>query len=161
LYREELSCGFHSIFPVAFSSLLSAGNRLPFHDWSATIKYKYGFDTEIKQLAYPTKEAHDMRVPERIALFVSYRFQELVNPNRRVDGESPFIECFKFDRASAGLHDRPEAGDTHRESNHRILNYKFVLKRDDMVNFHVQSAGSLGRNRTSRESTCPVGINDV
>jgi hypothetical protein len=54
-----------------------------------------------------------MRIPERVSLFVSNSLEELVYPNRRVDGESFAVQGFEFDGSSAGLDYSPEAGDTH------------------------------------------------
>ena len=54
-----------------------------------------------------------MRIPERVSLFVSNSLEELVYPNRRVDGESFAVQGFEFDGSSAGLDYSPKAGDTH------------------------------------------------
>lgn len=56
-----------------------------------------------------------MAVAEGVAFFVSYRFQELVDPDRGVHGESLFVQRFELDGTRAGLHDSPEAGDAHVE----------------------------------------------
>jgi hypothetical protein len=85
LYGKQLPRGSRGIFSVTLASLLSASDCLPFHDGGPAIEDEDGPDPEIQQLAYAAKEPNDMRIPERIAFLVSHRFQELIDPDRRVD----------------------------------------------------------------------------
>jgi hypothetical protein len=101
---------------VTFPSFLSTRNRLSLHDRGPAIEDEDRSDPKVQQLAYPTKESDDVGISERISFFVSDRFKELVNPNRRVDRKPSLVERLEFDGTSAGLHDRPKAGNTHRRS---------------------------------------------
>ena len=100
---------------MTLSPLFSSGDCLPFHHWRPAIEDEDRLDAEIEQLADATEESNDMGISKRIALFISYCLEKLIDPDRRVDGEPSLVECFEFNGASARLHDRPKAGDTHRE----------------------------------------------
>ena len=54
-----------------------------------------------------------MRVAERVAFFVAHRFQELVDPDGGVDGETLFVERFELYGTGAWLDDGPKASDAH------------------------------------------------
>ena len=85
LYSKQFSRSPYSIFPVALTFLLSTSDCLPFHNRGPAIEDEDGTDPEIQQLAYAAKESNDVRISERIAFFVSHRFQKLIDPDRRVD----------------------------------------------------------------------------
>lgn len=59
-----------------------------------------------------------MTVSQRISFFVTNGFEELVDPDTGVDGETFAIEGFEFCGTGGGRDDCPEAGDTH---NGRLL----------------------------------------
>lgn len=66
-----------------------------------------------EELADAAKEADDVAVAEGMAFLVANSFQELVDPDRSVDGETLPREGFELDGACAGLDDGPEARDAH------------------------------------------------
>jgi hypothetical protein len=54
-----------------------------------------------------------MGIAQSVALFIPNCFQELVDPNRGIDGETFAIQGSKVCRPRAGLNDSPEAVHTH------------------------------------------------
>ncbi len=54
-----------------------------------------------------------MRVAEGVSLFVTYCFEELVDPDGGIDGKTGFIEGFELGGTGAGREDGPKTCNTH------------------------------------------------
>lgn len=54
-----------------------------------------------------------MRVAQRVAFFVADGLEELIDPDRSVDGETLAVEGWEGSRASGGREDGPEACYSH------------------------------------------------
>jgi hypothetical protein len=113
LDSKELSRRPHGIFPPALAPRLAVVDGLPLEGWGAAIEDEDGLDAEEEQLAYPTEEADNVAVPQRVALLVAHSFEELVYPDGRIDGEPLLVQRLDLDGSRAGLEDGPQAGDTH------------------------------------------------
>lgn len=66
-----------------------------------------------QELADAAEEADDVGIVEGVALSVAHGFEELVDPDGGVDGETFSGEGLETDGAVGGLEDLPEAVDTH------------------------------------------------
>jgi hypothetical protein len=113
LHGEQLAGRSHSIFATAFSSSLSLLDRLALENGGAAIKDKDRLDAEPEELAYTTKETDYMRVAQSVSFPVAHSFEELVNPDGRINGETLAIESREVRGPSAWLDNGPEAVNTH------------------------------------------------
>jgi hypothetical protein len=87
--------------------LLARANDIALQRWRTAIKDEDRLDAEVQELANAAEETDDVTVAQSIALFVAYGFQELVDPDGGVYGESLTIERFELRWASAWLDDGP------------------------------------------------------
>jgi len=113
LYSQQLPGSANCILSAAFAALLTTLDRLALEGRSATIEYEDGLDAKPKELADATKEADDVRVPQRIALLVTNRLEKLVYPDGGIDSEALSVEGCEVRRARARLHNCPETVHTH------------------------------------------------
>jgi hypothetical protein len=113
LNRKQLARRPRRIIPPPLSPLLARANDIPLQRRGAAVKDKDGFDAVEEELADSAEESYHMAVPQGVSLFVSDGFEELVDPDGGVDGQSLAVQRLEFRRARAWLHDGPETGDTH------------------------------------------------
>lgn len=92
---------------------MSLLDRRPFQGRRATIEHKDGQDAEPEQLADAAEEPYDVGVAQGVTFLVADCFEELVDPDGSVDGETLAIESCEVGWTGAGLDDRPETVDTH------------------------------------------------
>jgi len=100
-----------------------------------------------------------MTVAQSITFFVANCFEELVDPDRRIYCETFAIQCLDLDRPSAGLHDRPEARNTHDSEfkgviiaalrQRQVYVNRYVLPKDKRVQFRSDIISS--RRHVHRE----------
>lgn len=110
---QQLAGGSHGIIATTFSSSLAVRDGLALQGRGASVEDEYWADAEPKQLAYATEEADNVGIAEGVAFLVSYGFQELVDPDRGIDGETFAVQGSKVGRSRAWLNDGPEAIHTH------------------------------------------------
>jgi hypothetical protein len=92
-----------------------------FQGGRAAVEDKDGLDAIPKELANAAEEANNMAVAQSIALLVANGLEELVDPDGSINGETLVVEGGEVRGTSAGLHDGPEALNTHDEPRRKCI----------------------------------------